>query len=63
MNTEMQLFSISRKRKPDYERAPVHKVYENKFNQDFATSEINQKLLQKCLATTYMTFKKLSSLL
>lgn len=43
MNTEMQLFSISSKKKPDYERGVAHKVYENKLNQDFNSSEINQK--------------------
>ena len=43
MNTEMQLFSISRKKKPKYEHGIAHKVYENKLNQDFHANEINQK--------------------
>lgn len=30
MNTEMQLFSISRKKKPAYEHVIAHKVYEDK---------------------------------
>ena len=43
MNTEMQLFSISRKKKPMYEHGIAHKVYENKLNQNFRADEINQK--------------------
>ena len=43
MNTEMQLFSISRKNKPEYEHGVAHKVYENKLNQDFHADAINQK--------------------
>ena len=34
MNTEMQLFSISRKKKPAYEHVIAHKVYENKLKID-----------------------------
>ena len=41
MNTEMQLFSVSRKRKPKYEQGTAHKVYENKSNQDFHSDDIN----------------------
>ena len=51
MNTEMQLFSISKKRKPGYERGTAHKVYENRLGQDFAASEINQKW---CTDFTYL---------
>ena len=40
MNKEMQLFSVSRKRKPDYGREVAHKVYENKLNQEFDSAEI-----------------------
>ena len=43
MNTELQLFSIARKRKPDYEYGAPHKVFENKFHQDFKSESINQK--------------------
>lgn len=39
----MQLFSISRKRKPDYKSGVAHKVYENRLNQDFHSAKINQK--------------------
>ena len=43
MNTEMQLFSISRKRKPVYKYSEVHKVYDNKLKRKFQADEINQK--------------------
>ena len=51
MNTEMQLFSISRKKKPAYEHGIAHKVYENKLNQDFHADVINQKW---CTDFTYL---------
>ena len=51
MNTEMQLFSISRKKKPAYEHGITHKVYENKLNQDFHANAINQKW---CTDFTYL---------
>ena len=51
MNTEMQLFSISRKKKPDYEHGVAHKVYENKLKQNFDSYEINQKW---CTDFTYL---------
>ncbi len=51
MNTEMQLFSISRKRKPGYVQGGTHKVYENKLKQDFKATEINQKW---CTDFTYL---------
>ena len=51
MNTEMQLFSISRKKKPAYEHGIAHKVYENKLNQDFHANAINQKW---CTDFTYL---------
>lgn len=51
MNTEMQLFSISRKKKPAYEHVVAHKVYENKLNQDFKAEKVNQKW---CTDFTYL---------
>ena len=51
MNTEMQLFSVSRKRKPKYEQGTAHKVYENKLNQDFHSDDITQKW---CTDFTYL---------
>lgn len=51
MNTEMQLFSISRKKKPAYEHGIAHKVYENKLNQDFHANAIN---LKWCTDFTYL---------
>ena len=47
----MRLFSIPRKKKPDYEHGVAHKVYENKLNQDFNSAEINQKW---CTDFTYL---------
>ena len=41
--TEMQLFSISRRKKTTYERGVAHKVYENKLKQNFRADEINHK--------------------
>ena len=51
MNTEMQLFSITRKKKPVYEHSIAHKVYENKLNQNFHSEEKNQKW---CTDFTYL---------
>ena len=51
MNTELKLFSISRRRKPNYERGVPHKVYKNKLNQDFGSIKINQKW---CTDFTYL---------
>ena len=51
MNTELQLFSISRKRKPDYGYGKAHKVFENKLNQDFRAEEINTRW---CTDFTYL---------
>ena len=51
MNTEMQLFSISRKKKAECEHGVAHKVYENKLNQDFHAGAINQKW---CTDFTYL---------
>ena len=51
MNTELQLFSITRKRKPDYEYGALHKVFENKLRQDFKAESINQKW---CTDFTYL---------
>jgi len=51
MNTELQLFSVVRKKKPDYEYGVPHKVFENKISQNFNASEINQK---RCTDFTYL---------
>ena len=47
----MQLFSISRKKKPEYEHGVAHKVYGNKLNQDFHANAIN---LKWCTDFTYL---------
>ena len=51
MNTELQLFSIARRCKPDYEYGTPHKVFENKLQQDFKADTINQKW---CTDFTYL---------
>ena len=51
MNTELHLYSVSRKRKENYERGTAHKVFENKLNQDFTADNINQKW---CTDFTYL---------
>ena len=51
MNTELQLFSVARKRKPNYEYGEPHKVYENKLQRDFKADTINQKW---CIDFTYL---------
>ena len=51
MNTELKLFSISRRKKPNYEKGKTHKVFENKLKQDFTVDEINQKW---CTDFTYL---------
>jgi transposase InsO family protein len=51
MNVELQLFSISRKRKPAYASGTPHKVFENKLNQDFTSAKINRKW---CTDFTYL---------
>lgn len=43
MNTELGLFSIVRRKKPDYHYAKAHKKFDNLINQDFSASKINQK--------------------
>lgn len=47
----MQLRSITRKRKPNYEYGKPHKVFQNKLNQQFYAEEINQKW---CTDFTYL---------
>ena len=51
MNKELGLYSISRKRKPDYEYGTPHKVFDNKLNQNFKADEINRK---RCTDFTYL---------
>ncbi len=51
MNTQLNLFSITRKKKDNYHPGAPHKVFENKLNQDFDASEINQKW---CTDFTYL---------
>ena len=51
MNTELKLYSITRKRKPNYEYGKPHKVFENTLKQNFKADGINQKW---CTDFTYL---------
>ena len=51
MNTELKLYSITRKRKPNYEYGKPHKVFENVLKQNFQAEGINQKW---CTDFTYL---------
>ena len=43
MNTELGLFSIVRRKKPNYHYSKAHKKFDNLINQDFSAPQINQK--------------------
>ena len=47
MNAELQLFSITRKRSRTMKKVTPHKVLVNRWNQDFATKGIKQKMVQQ----------------
>ena len=51
MNTELELFSIVRRRKPNYEYGVPHKVFENKLQQNFKADTSNEKW---CTDFTYL---------
>lgn len=51
MNTELGLYAIVRRKKPNYEKGHPHKVFKNLINQDFSADEINQKW---CTDFTYL---------
>lgn len=51
MNSELGLFSIVRRRKPDYRKGTPHKVFDNIISQDFSADKINQKW---CTDFTYL---------
>ena len=54
MNTQMQLFSVVRPKKPGYEHGKPHQVFENKLQQDFTAEKPNQKW---CTDFTYLFLK------
>ena len=55
MNTELELFSIVRRRKPNYEYGAPHKVFENKLQQNFKADTSNEKW---CTDFTYLALRK-----
>ena len=51
MNTELDLRSIVRPKKPGYEHGKPHKVFDNQLNQNFTADEMNRKW---CTDFTYL---------
>ena len=51
MNTELDLRSIVRPKKPGYEHGKPHKEFDNQLNQNFTADEINRKW---CTDFTYL---------
>ena len=51
MNKELKLYSVVRRKKPNYEKGNTHKVFDNLTNQDFSSEKINQKW---CTDFTYL---------
>lgn len=51
MNKELKLYSVVRRKKPNYEKGNPHKVFENLINRDFSADKINQKW---CTDFTYL---------
>ncbi len=51
MNTELQLCSVVRRKKPDYQHGEAHKIFENKLKQNFDADKPNQKW---CTDFTYL---------
>lgn len=43
MNKELKLFSITRRRKPQYIKGCPHKIFKNLLKRDFIAEKINQK--------------------
>ena len=43
MNKELNLHAIVRRKKPNYQKGTVHKVFDNLLNQNFQAEQINQK--------------------
>ena len=43
MNKELNLHAIARRKKPNYQKGTVHKVFDNLLNQDFQAEQIKQK--------------------
>lgn len=54
MNTELELHSMVRPKKPDCRQRKLHKIFENKRNQEFTAEKINQKW---CTDFTYLFLK------
>jgi transposase InsO family protein len=51
MNKELKLFSVARRKKPNYRKGKAHKVFPNLLQQDFSADKINAKW---CTDFTYL---------
>ena len=51
MNKELKLYSVVRRKKPNYEKGTSHKIFDNLINRDFSAEKINQKW---CTDFTYI---------
>ena len=51
MNSEMHLYSVTRRKRPDYRKGTPHKVFPNLLDQNFQAEKINQKW---CTDFTYL---------
>lgn len=51
MNVELGLYSIVRKKRPDYRKGTAHQVFDNLLNQEFSADSINEKW---CTDFTYL---------
>ena len=54
MNSEMHLYSVTRRKRPDYRKGTPHKVFPNLLDQNFQAEKINQKW---CTDFTYLFLK------
>jgi len=51
MNVDLGLYSVVRKKRPEYRKATAHKVFDNLLKQDFSADAINEKW---CTDFTYL---------
>ena len=51
MNKELKLYSVVRRKKPNYEKGTSHKIFDNLINRVFSAEKINQKW---CTDFTYL---------
>ena len=54
MNTELKLYSVTRRKGPDYRKGTPHKIFDNLLKQNFTAENINEKW---CTDFTYLFLK------